>query len=46
MDRQIDGVVIASTDHTRAIAAITAIKVGKHVYCEKAAPHSVHEVRG
>ena len=45
MDRQIDGVVIASADHTHAVAAITAMKMGKHVYCEKPLAHSIHEVR-
>ncbi len=45
MDRQIDGVVIASADHTHAVAAITAMKMGKHVYCEKPLAHSIHDVR-
>jgi predicted dehydrogenase len=45
MDRKIDGVVVSSTDHTHAIASITAMKMGKHVYCEKPLAHSIHEVR-
>lgn len=45
LDREIDGVVIAGADHMHAIAAITAMKRGKHVYCEKPLAHSVSEVR-
>ncbi len=44
MDKEIDGVVIGTPDHTHAVIAMEAMRHRKHVYCEKPLAHSYHEV--
>jgi predicted dehydrogenase len=45
VEKEIDGVVVSTPDHTHAVACLDAIRRGKHVYCEKPLAHSVYEVR-
>ena len=45
MGKSIDGVVVATADHTHAIIASTAITMEKHVYVQKPLTHSVYESR-
>jgi len=43
--QNIDAVVIGAPDHIHAPAAIMAMKMGKHVYCEKPMAHTIFEAR-
>ncbi len=44
MGDTIDAVVVSTPDHTHAPAAMTALEMGKPVYCQKPLTHDVHEV--
>src|SRR5205823_1358887 len=44
-EKNIDAVVVSTPDHTHAIAAVTAMRLGKHVYCEKPLARTIFETR-
>jgi hypothetical protein len=44
-EKSLDAVDIAVPDHAHTIIAVTAMKLGKHVYCQKPLTHDVSEAR-
>jgi predicted dehydrogenase len=44
-EKNLDGVVVSTPDHTHAPATSRALVMGKPVYCEKPLTHTVHEAR-
>ncbi len=45
MGDKIDAVTVSTADHTHAPASATAMRMGKHVYCQKPLTHTVKEAR-
>jgi predicted dehydrogenase len=45
MGRNIDAVTVSTADHTHALASLLAMRMGKHVYCQKPLTHTVFEAR-
>jgi predicted dehydrogenase len=44
-EKGIDAVTVSTPDHTHAIASLTAMAMGKHVYCQKPLTHTIYEAR-
>ncbi|HYG24735.1 MAG TPA: Gfo/Idh/MocA family oxidoreductase [Verrucomicrobiae bacterium] len=42
---QLDSVNVSTPDHMHAAIAVTAMRMGKHVYCQKPLAHDLYEVR-
>lgn len=45
MDEQIDAVTVSTPDHTHFPAAMMAIQMGKHVFCQKPLTRTIWEAR-
>lgn len=43
--KSIDAVNISTPDHTHAVIAATALKLGKHIYCQKPLTQTIYEAR-
>jgi predicted dehydrogenase len=43
--KNLDAVVVGTPDHNHAIVSVTAMRMGKHVYCEKPLARTIWEAR-
>src|SRR2546426_12254670 len=43
--RDLDAIVVGTPDHTHAVAAVAALKSGRHLYCEKPLTRTISEAR-
>jgi predicted dehydrogenase len=44
-EKSIDAVLVATPDHVHYVAAMAALQLGKHVYCEKPLCRTIYETR-
>ncbi|MFH1924430.1 MAG: Gfo/Idh/MocA family oxidoreductase [Planctomycetota bacterium] len=45
MEESIDAVTVSTPDHCHAPAALMAMRMGKHCFCQKPMTHSIYEAR-
>jgi predicted dehydrogenase len=44
-EKSVDAILCATPDHNHAYVTLTALRLGKHVYCEKPLTHNIWEAR-
>lgn len=44
-EKTVDAVTVGTPDHLHAPASVMAMRLGRHVYCEKPLAHSLYEIR-
>ena len=44
-EKGVDAVVVGTTDNLHATVSVAAMKLGKHVFCQKPMTHTIHEAR-
>lgn len=44
-EKNIDAVIISTPDHMHGVMTLAAMKMGKHIYCEKPLTHDIYEAR-
>ena len=43
--KDLDAIVVATPDHTHAVASVAALRSGRHLYCEKPLARTISEAR-